>query len=88
MNEKLGKLEILFQILRKLFGFMCFCFEMCLWIPFLRVNEAGKEDGIPDEEDWSIIPNQVPVSIFRVKFDSKSPWVACSVCTSTLSTNS
>ena len=50
--------------------------QMSLRIPLLCVDEAWKQDWIPDEEDWSIVPNKIPISILSVKFNCKSSWIS------------
>ena len=41
-------------------------------ISLLGVNEAGEEERIPDEEDWSVVAHHVPVALLRVKLDSEA----------------
>jgi HTH-type transcriptional regulator/antitoxin HigA len=52
-----------------------------LWKPPVRfhfnsVDEVGKFNGILDEEDWNIVPDQIPITFLRVKFDGK-PYPYC-----------
>ena len=57
-------------------------------VSLLRVDEAREEDGISDEEYWSVVAHQVPVSLLCVELDGKSPGITDSVCGATLSSNS
>jgi len=38
-------------------------FEVCLRISFLGVNKGGEEDRISNEENRSVIPNQIPIPL-------------------------
>ena len=50
-------------------------------ISLLGMNEAGKEDWVADEENGRIVADQIPISLLRVIFHGKSPWIANSVGT-------
>lgn len=52
---------------------------MSLGIPLLRVNEAREENWVSDEENWSIVTNNIPNTIFGVKLNSKSSWISNSI---------
>lgn len=52
---------------------------MCLRISLLSVNEAGKQDWITDEENGSVITDQIPNSFIGVEFQSKSAWITSSI---------
>ena len=45
-------------------------------VPLLGVDEAREEDRVPDEEDWGVVPDQVPVSLLGVELDGEPPGVA------------
>jgi len=60
---------------------------MSLWVTLLGMDETGKEDGIPDEENGRVVPNEVPVPIFRVKLDCKAARIPHRVRTPTFPTN-
>ena len=49
---------------------------MSLWVPLLSVDEAWKQDWISDEENWSVVSHNIPVSIFSVELDSKSSGIS------------
>ena len=53
--------------------------EMGDRVPLLGVDEAGKEDGVADEEDRGVVADQVPVAVFGVEFDGKAAGVTSSV---------
>ena len=44
---------------------------MSSWIPFLGVDEAREKDRIPEEEDRSVVADQIPVSFLDVKLDDQ-----------------
>ena len=54
-------------------------FQMCSWVPLLCMDEARKQDRVPDKEDGSVVPHQVPVALLGVVLDSKAPGVSGSV---------
>lgn len=35
------------------------------------------EYGVSDEEDRGVVTHQVPITIFRVKLNSKPTWITC-----------
>jgi hypothetical protein len=41
-------------------------------VSLLGVNEAWEEDGITNEENRSIVSDNVPISIFSVELDGKT----------------
>ncbi len=41
---------------------------------------------VPDEEDWSVVADHIPVALLRVKLDGKSSRVKHSVGTAVLAT--
>lgn len=45
-------------------------------VPLLSVNKAWEEDRIPDEEDRSVVTNNIPVTIFSIELDSESTGVS------------
>jgi hypothetical protein len=42
------------------------------WIPLDGVVQVGEFEGIPEKEDGSVVPDQVPVPFFRVELDRKT----------------
>src|SRR5215213_1152399 len=54
-------------------------FCICAGISFLSMNKIREFFWILDEEDRCIISNKVPVAIFSIRFQSKSPWVPFSI---------
>ena len=56
-------------------------------IPLLRVDEAGEHDRIVDEEDGSVVADNVPVSLVGVDFDGETARVSDSICRATLTTD-
>lgn len=55
-------------------------FQVCNRVSLLGVDEIWEQDRIPDEEDRSVVANNIPVSLFSVELDCKSSWVPCSIC--------
>lgn len=43
--------------------------------------ESNHQNWITDEKDWCVVPDEVPVAILSVKFDSKTTWISNSVST-------
>lgn len=62
--------------------------QVGLGIPLLGVDEVREFEGVPYKEDWSIIPDHIPISILSVKLDSKATGVTGSVSRSFLSPDS
>jgi len=58
------------------------------WIPLLGVDEAGKQDRITDEEDRSVVSDQIPVSFLSVHLDGKSSRITSRIGRSRLATHS
>ena len=46
--------------------------EVSARVLFLWVNEIGKFDWIPDEEEGGIISSHIPVSFFSIKFNCET----------------
>ncbi len=44
-------------------------------IRFECMNQIREFHGITDKENFQVIAYKIPVSIFRIKFNGKSPWV-------------
>ena len=41
-------------------------------IALLRVNKGGKEHGVPEKENWRVVPNQIPVSFLGIEFNGEA----------------
>lgn len=61
--------------------------QMSHWVPLLSVDETGEEDGVSDEENWSVVADQIPVAILCVELHGKSTripsrisWARFSTC--------
>jgi hypothetical protein len=48
-------------------------------ISFLRVDEHGKQNGVPDKEDWGVIPHKVPDPIFCIELYGKSTGIPVAI---------
>lgn len=59
-----------------------------LCIPFHYVDETGKQRGVFNEENWSVISDDIPNAFFRVKFDGESSNVSDRVWISSLASYS
>lgn len=57
-------------------------------IAFLGMDEAWKEDGITNEENWCVVSNEIPVAFFSIEFDSESARITRSVSWTAFSANS
>ena len=40
-------------------------------VPLLGVDEVGEENRVTDEEDWSVVSDQIPVTLLSVELHSK-----------------
>lgn len=58
--------------------------QMRLRITLLRVNEAGEQYGIADEEDRRVVANQIPDTVLRVEFDGETTRIPSGISRSTL----
>lgn len=45
-------------------------------ISFLRVDKAGEEYRVLDEEDRCVVAHQIPDTILGVEFDRKTTWIS------------
>jgi hypothetical protein len=43
------------------------------------MNEAWKQERIPDEKNRSVVANNVPITLISVKLDGKSPKVKSAI---------
>lgn len=43
---------------------------------FYSMDKVGKFNRILDEKDRNVIPNDIPIALFRVKFDRKPSNIA------------
>ena len=50
--------------------------QMGLWVPLLSVDEAWKQDWIPDEEYWSVVANKIPITLLSVELYCKSSGIS------------
>ena len=48
-------------------------------VALLSVDEVRELGGIPQEEDWSVVGNHVPVPLRCAELDRKASWVPCHV---------
>lgn len=46
--------------------------EVSGWVTLLGVNETWEQNGIANEENRSVVSNQVPVAIFSVEFHGET----------------
>lgn len=56
-------------------------FQMCLRVPFLRVDKMGELGAIPNEKDRCIIEHPIPVAFIGPDLCGESTRITCSVCT-------
>jgi hypothetical protein len=54
----------------------------------LGVNEMGEFGGIPQEEDWSVVGNDIPVALLGPQLDSKPSWISGKIMGTGLATDS
>lgn len=53
--------------------------QMRLRVALLRVDEAGEQDGIADEEDRRVVADQVPNAVIGVELQGEAAGIARSV---------
>ena len=44
-------------------------------VPLLGVYKGWEEHRVPDEEDGSVVPNQIPVAFLRIELHGEPTWV-------------
>jgi len=54
--------------------------EVRLRIALLRVDEARKEKRVADEEDRSVVADQIPVALLRVELHREAARITSGVC--------
>jgi len=59
-----------------------------LGVSLLGVDEVGELGGISDEEDGSVVTNQIPVTFFGVEFDSKTSGISFGIGRTLFTTDS
>ena len=59
-----------------------------LWVSLLAVDEVWELDWIFDEENRSVVSDQVVISFFSVEFDSETSWISLAIVGTTLSSYS
>lgn len=42
------------------------------WVALLSMDEAWEKDGVTNEEDGSVVANQIPVALFSIELDSEA----------------
>lgn len=57
------------------------------FIPLLSVDERWEENWISNEENWRIVANQIPNTIFWIEFNSKAAWIANGISATALTTD-
>lgn len=40
------------------------------------MDKIRELDGISDEEDWSVVSDHIPVTLFGIEFDSITSWIS------------
>lgn len=53
--------------------------QMSRWMPLLSVDKVREEDWIADEEDRSVVSDQIPVSFFGIKLHGEASRISSSV---------
>jgi hypothetical protein len=53
--------------------------QMSLWVSLLSVDEAREKNWIANEEDWSVVSNDIPHAVIGVELDCKSARIACCI---------
>ena len=61
--------------------------DTSLRVSLLGVDEIRELDWVLNEENWSVVSNDVVVSFFGVKFDSETSWIPIAIVCSTLSSD-
>ena len=56
-------------------------------VPLLGEDEAGEEDGIPDEEDGGVVANEIPVALLGVELGSEATGVTGGIGGARLASN-
>ena len=54
-----------------------------MWLWFGGVDKVRELDGVLDEEDGNVVPDDVPVALLRVELHSEAADVADRVCGTT-----
>ena len=49
--------------------------NICLWMSFMTPIHAGELDGVPNEEDWQIVEDEILVTILSKELHSPSTYV-------------
>jgi hypothetical protein len=47
------------------------------------VDKAWEENWITDEEDWSVVANNIPHAIISVELNGKTAWIASCISAAT-----
>ena len=59
-----------------------------LRVSLLRVNEIRELDWVLDEENWSVVSDDIVVSLFGVELDSETSWIPIAIVGSALASDS
>lgn len=53
--------------------------QVGLGVTFLGMNEVRELDWVSNEKDRSVVPHEIPVAVFSVKFNSEATWIPLGV---------
>ena len=42
-----------------------------IWFRLCGVNQIRELNGVPNEENWSIVAHDIPIALLRIEFDGK-----------------
>ena len=59
-----------------------------LWVSLLAVDEIWELDWILDEENWSVVSDDIVVAFFCVELDSEASWISLTIIGTTFSSDS
>lgn len=59
-----------------------------MWLRLDGMNHIGKLDGILDEEDGDVVPDDIPVTLGRIHLDGEPAHIPNCVCTAFASLDS
>lgn len=62
--------------------------EMSLWVSLLGMDEQWELGWVSDEEDWSVVADEILISLLSVDLDGKSSWISGGIGRSGLSSYS
>lgn len=53
--------------------------DFCVWLRLRGMNDIGELDGVLNEKNGNVVPNNIPIALLGVELDGKAPHITNSI---------